>query len=182
MTQNCVKFPAQATAGLTFRASAVFAAYPAPTWALTVHLRGPAQINLEGVADGAGHKFDQAATATTEWTPGTYWFSMRATDGTAVEEVATGQLEVLPDLAQVTTAHDGRTQNEIALDAINAVLAKRATQDQQKYTINNRELWRTPIPELIQLQAFYKMAVRREKNAQAGRTSFGRAIHVRFGK
>jgi hypothetical protein len=177
-----VKFPAQATAGLSFKASVVFADYPAPDWALTVHLRGPAQINLDATADGAGHKLDQLATTTAAWAPGTYWFSMRAAQGDDVQEVATGQLEVLPDLAAVNAPHDGRTQNEIALDAINAVLAKRATRDQERYSIHDRELWRTPIPDLIKLQAFYKAAVQREKNRRSGRTGFGRQVHVRFGQ
>lgn len=175
-----MQFPAETTAGLNFRASVLLSAYPAPDWVLTVHLRGPGQINLEGTADGTSHLFTADAAATAAWAAGTYWFSIRATKGADVIEVAKGQLEVLPDLAAVTGAYDGRTENERALDAINAVLSKRATQDQQKYTINNRELWRTPIADLLKLQAFYKAAVRREKNAAKGISGFGRQIHVRF--
>lgn len=175
-----MKFPAETTAGLNFRASVLLSDYPATDWALTVHLRGPGQIDLEGTPDGTAHLFAADAATTAAWAPGAYWFSMRATKGADVIEVAKGQMDVLPDLASVTGAYDGRTENERALDAINAVLAKRATQDQQKYTINNRELWRTPITDLLKLQAFYKAAVRREKNAAKGISGFGRQIHVRF--
>lgn len=177
MTLNCVDFPAEATAGLTFAASAVFDAYPAPTWTLTAHLRGPGQIDLTATAAGV---FSATAATTAAWAPGTYWYAVRATNGTDVLEVATGQLEVKPDLAAAGPGFDGRTQNERALDAISAVLEKRASQDQQRYTINNRELWRTPIADLLKLQAFYKAAVRRERAAKSGSAAFGRQIHVRF--
>jgi hypothetical protein len=180
LSLNCVKFPAEATAGLSFSASVAFADYPAPTWTMQLHLRGPAQIDLTATAGGTSHKFTADAAATTAWAPGTYWFALRATDGDDVKEAATGQLVVLPDLAAVTGTYDGRTQNEIALASISAVLAKRATQDQQKYTINNRELWRTPIADLLKLRAFYAAAVRREKGTKSGNSAWGRAIQVRF--
>lgn len=180
MTLNCANFPAEATAGLNFQVRLAFAAYPAPAWALTAHLRGPGQIDLAATADGTGHAFAAAAAATTGWVPGTYWWSIRATNGADVIEVAKGHTEVLPDLASAGAGYDGRTQNERGLDAINAVLEKRASQDQQKYTINNRELWRTPIADLLKLRASYQAAVRREKNAKSGRSTFGRTIHVRF--
>lgn len=157
-----------------------FAAYPAPDWALKAHLRGPAQIDLNATPDGTGHKFAADAAATASWTPGTYWFSLRAIKGGDVIEAAKGQLEVLPDLTAVAAPYDGRTQNEIALASIKAVLAKKATQDQMRYTINNRELWRTPVADLLKLHAFYVAAVRREKASKSGRTTFGRQIHVRF--
>jgi hypothetical protein len=176
LTLNCANFPAECTAGLNFQASAAFAAYPAPTWTLTAHLRGPASIDLQ--ADAAG-VFTATAATTAAWAPGTYWWSMRATNGTDVLEVATGQLVVNPDLA-ATAGFDGRTQNERTLDAICAVLEKRASQDQQRYVIKDRELWRTPITDLLKLKAHYQAAVRRERAAAAGRSTFGRIIKVNF--
>jgi hypothetical protein len=177
LTLNCANFPAECTAGLTFQASAAFAAYPAPEWTLTAHLRGPGQIDLQ--ADAAG-VFSATAATTATWAAGTYWYSMRATSGADVLEVATGQLVVKPDLAAAAAGFDGRSQNERALDAINAVLEKRASQDQQRYVIKDRELWRTPIADLLKLKTHYQAAVRRERNAAAGRTGFGRTIKVNF--
>jgi hypothetical protein len=174
---NCANFPAECTAGLNFQASAVFDAYPAPDWTLTAHLRGPGLIDLQADASGV---FTAPAAATATWTPGTYWWSMRATNGADVLEVASGQLVIRPDLAAAGAGFDGRTQNERALDAISAVLEQRASRDQQRYTINNRELWRTPIADLLKLQAHYRVAVRRERKAKAGNTSFGRTIQVKF--
>ncbi len=170
-------FPAKATAGLTFQATVTAAEYP-PGWSFSLHLRGPAAINLAGAvgADGAV-TFAATAAATAAWADGAYWWTIRATDGTDVHEVGTGQMQVLPDLASVTGTYDGRTQNEIALDAINAVLENRASQDQQRYVINNRELWRTPIAELLKLRSFYNTRVRRERRGAGG---IGRNIPVRF--
>ncbi|MDT9105817.1 hypothetical protein RSW49_23025, partial [Escherichia coli] len=120
------------------------------------------------------------AATTAGWAPGVYWYSLRATKGGAAREVAKGQLTVLPDLANVPEGYDGRTQNQIALDAINAVIAKRATMDQQRYIIDKRELWRTPMQDLLKLRAFYAVQVRRECARANGKSGFGRAIHVRF--
>ena len=174
MTLNCANFPADTTAGLNFQAKA---SYTTPGWTLTAHLRGPGQIDLQATEDGT---FAASADTTSSWAPGTYWWEVRATNGVDTVKVDSGQLVVRPDLAAAGPGFDGRTQNERALDAINAVLENRASQDQQKYTIKDRELWRTPITDLLKLQAFYKAAVRRERNAKAGRSTFGRTIKVKF--
>lgn len=155
-------------------------AYPAPAWTVTLHLRGPSDINLTATGDSASHQFSAAPAVTGSWVPGAYWWAIRATDGTDVVEIERGTLSVLPDLVSVTGAYDGRSENEKALDAIEAVLAKRATLDQERYRINNRELYRTPITDLLKLRTFYAAQVRREKAKAGGRSGWGRAIHVRF--
>lgn len=154
--------------------------HPAPAWTITLHLRGPSQIDLTGAPDGAGFTFAATAATTAGWAPGEYWWTLRATNGADVVEIERGTMAVLPDLAAVSSPHDGRTANEKALAAIDAVLAKRATIDQQRYTINNRELWRTPIADLIKLRAFYAAAVGREKGKASGSRKWGRAVPVRF--
>lgn len=179
-TQNKVYLPANIKAGLSFRAVVDSTDYPAPAWAMALHMRGVASIDLTATPDGTTHIIEADATTTAAWGAGRYWFTLRATNGIQVAEAGAGEIEVLPDLTTVTAGYDGRSANEIGLAAINAVLAKRATQDQQKYVINNRELWRTPIADLIKLAAFYKAAVNRERNKARGRSAFGRPITVRF--
>lgn len=180
MTRCAFTLPDQITAGLDFQAVMTLREFPAPDWALVAYLRGPQVIDLTATADGAAHVFAAAADITTEWTPGTYWFALRATKGSATMEAGSGQLTVLPDLARVTGTYDGRSQNEIALAAIDAVMAKRATLDQQRYTINNRELWRTPMADLLKLRAYYATQVSREKAKARGRSRFGRPVIVKF--
>ena len=180
MTVTAVYFPSEVGAGLNFTATIDAGDYPAPGWTVQAILRGPAAINLTASPQGSQHVFDVPAATTANWVPGTYWYSIRATDGAAVFEISSGQATVTPDLAQAAVGFDGRSPNQIALDAIKAVLAKRATQDQQRYTINNRELWRTPIADLLKLKAHYTVQVRRELARKRGDTGLGRAIPVRF--
>lgn len=175
-----IDFPTNTSAGVNFTAKVVLPDYVAPAWVVTAILRGPGVINLTATGNNSEHAFAVQGADTADWVPGTYWVSIRAAKGGDVVEVTQRQLEVKPDLSAVTTPYDGRTQNEIALDAINAVLAKRATIDQQRYTINNRELWRTPMADLLKLRSFYTTAVRRERKRAAGSSMFGRAINVRF--
>lgn len=175
-----IDFPTNTSAGVNFSAKVVLPDYVAPAWAVTAILRGPGVINLAATGNNSEHVFAAPAADTAGWPPGKYWVSIRAAKGGEVVEITKRQLEVTPDLSAVDAPYDGRTHNEIALDAINAVLAKRATIDQQRYTINNRELWRTPMADLLKLRSFYNTAVRRERKRAAGNTAFGRAIQVRF--
>lgn len=169
--------PSSITAGLTFQAALTLLDYPAPDWSVRAVLRGPQSIDLDATADGINHVLSAGAATTAAWAPGVYWYSLRATKSGQVLEAESGRVEILADLAAVSDTFDGRTEAERALAAIDAVMSKRATQDQQRYTINNRELWRTPIAELIKLRAFYAARVRRERNKCS---PFGRTIPVRF--
>lgn len=173
-------FPDEIGAGLTFDLLLTLTAYPAPDWAVTAHLRGPSAINLTSDAEGSQHRFRATAANTSGWAAGSYWYTLRATDGADVVEVESGQVQIIPDLASQPSTYDGRTQAQTALDAINAVLANRATLDQERYRINNRELYRTSIPDLLKLRAFYAEQVKREKSAACGKNPFGAVVRVRL--
>jgi hypothetical protein len=173
-------FPEEIPAGLSFEALICRADYPAPVWTLQAIIKGPQTITLDATASGSDHKFAADATATGGWVPGRYWLSVRATKGAEVHEVVQGQVHVLPDLSAAADGYDGRSENEIAFDAIDAVLKKRATIDQERYRINNRELWRMRVEDLLKLRSFYQMQCRRERAKRAGGAGFGRLIPVRF--
>jgi hypothetical protein len=180
MTLCAASLPDRITAGLTFQATVVSREYPAPDWAMLAIIRGPQAINLNSTPNGADHVFSADAITTNSWAAGDYWYSLRAIQGTAVMEAGSGRITVLPNMADVTGVYDGRSQAEIALAAIDAVMAKRATLDQQRYTINNRELWRTPMADLLKLRAYYATQVARERAKAKGRSRFGRPIIVKF--
>ena len=171
--------PTSITAGTTFDRTVILTAYPAPDWAVLAYLRGPQSIDLESVADGSNHRFTVPALETAGWAAGEYWYSLRATNGVDVVEVESGQITIKPDLAALEAGHDGRAHVQKVIDAIEAVLEKRATLDQQRYTINNRELWRTPIPELLMLRDRYRAELRRMKAASKG-ALFDQHVRVRF--
>lgn len=147
---------------------------------MAVHLRGPKSVNLAATPNGTVHQFAATAAETGAWTAGEYWYSVRATRGDDVVELETGTFRVLPDITAAGDGYDGRSQAEIALAAIDAVLAKRATLDQERYRINNRELYRTPIADLLKLRGYYAAQVKRENACKAGRSKFGRQVLVRF--
>lgn len=171
--------PLEITAGLSFTATISESKYPAPEWELAFYIRGPETATITAEVDGTSHKITASAATTGAWPAGQYWYAIRVTDGTDVFEIEKGTLQVLADLAAVTAdGYDGRTQAEIALEAIDAVIANRATVDQERYRINNRELYRTPISQLLQLRSFYAAKVRKERGLNSG--GFGRSIPVRF--
>lgn len=172
--------PATATAGLNFAATVDATAYPAPDWVLSLHMRGPKSVDVTADSSGTVHSFAVAASVTSVWDAGNYWYTLRATNGTDTVELENGTIRVLPDLLAEAEGYDGRTQAQIALDAIEAVLGKRATIDQERYRINNRELYRTSISDLLKLRSFYVEQVRRENGCATGRSRFGRQIAVRF--
>lgn len=176
----CSSIPDKIGAGLTLDIVLTLTAYPAPDWAVSVLLRGPSAIDLHAVADGTQHRIYRTAQETAAWAPGSYWYTMRATRDGEVVEVETGSVQITPDMAAVTEPYDGRSQAQIALEAINAVLAKRATLDQERYRINNRELYRTSIADLLKLRSFYMEEVKREQLAKCGKNPFGAKLRVRL--
>ena len=180
MTLCADTLPNQIMAGLDFQATVDLCAYPATQWGLNAILRGPQAINLAATPNGTSFVFAVPAATTSAWAPGDYWFSLRATQGSAIMDAGGGKLSIVPDLAGVAEPYDGRSQAAIALEAIDAVIAKRATQDQQRYKINERELWRTPIADLLKLRAYYAMLVARENAKLRGKSRFGRPIIVKF--
>lgn len=172
--------PDKISAGLTFDRLLTFTAYPAPAWAVTVLLRGKSSIDLEAVAEGSQHRLRFEAAATAQWAPGDYWYSVRATNGADVVEIEQGNIVIVPDLASATEGYDGRSKAQIALEAIDAVIAKRATMDQERYRINNRELYRTPIADLLKLRSYYAEQVKREQLRRCGKSPWGRTVRVRL--
>lgn len=173
-------FPQKIIAGLDFQSTFCSQSHPAADgWIFTAIIRGPKSIDL--TSDAAGG-FSALAAVTTEWPAGKYWYSIRAAKGGSVVEIESGELAIDADLSIQPEGYDGRSQNAIAYEAICAVLAKRATIDQQRYVIGNRELWRAPVAELLKLKAVYANSIRREKARQSGASLFGRAIHIRFGE
>lgn len=173
--------PSQITAGVTLNHKIAHAAYPADdSWTLTLYLRGPATIDLVSSADGQAHVLGATAETTGAWMAGQYWATLRASDGEIVAEVESGQLTVAADLAQVNGLYDGRTHAQRVLTAIEAVIEGRATKDQERYKINNRELQRTPLADLMALRDKYREEARNQKAAARGQSLLGRTVSVRL--
>lgn len=177
---NC-NFPDRLTAGLPLNHLMTFAAYPASQgWAVRVIVRGPSAFDLTATAEADQHRFTRTVDETSAWQPGKHHFSLRAVRGLDAVEIEFGQVTIDRDLALLEAGSDMRTHAEITLENIKAVIEKRATQDQQKYVIRNRELWRTPLLELMKFKAHYQDLVNAEQARANGRSGWGRSIKVRF--
>jgi hypothetical protein len=161
--------PDRITAGLTLERNAILLAFLPPVWTLTAILRGPASITLAWIHDNTLHRLSVDAATTAAWLPGEYWYSVRATDGTQVVEVESDSLKIVADLASGTSPYSAQSHAERVLASIEAVIEQRASKDQERYKINNRELWRTPIADLMALRDRYKEEVKRAKLAKRGR-------------
>jgi hypothetical protein len=140
---------------------------------------GGAAILLESEPAGDDHRTTATADETATWPPGAYtWFCWAERMG-ARQTLSSGQATVLADPATMAAGADTRSHARKVLDAIQAVIEKRATLDQERYTVLGRELWRTPIPDLLKLRGTYAAMVRREERKAAGRPLIG-AIRVRI--
>ena len=168
--------PQNITAGLTFRHEIKLPHFRAPDWSLVLLLRGPSAIDVLSVpaADGTSHLLQAPASVTADWAPGAYTASLRRASGADLFEVEALVINVVADITTLEAGHDPRSHAQRVLDSINAVIEGRATKDEKSYRINNRELHRTPMADLLKLQEVYRARVRRERNK--GMTGFGRPI------
>lgn len=146
----------QITSGRLLRLEIERADMPAPTWSMTFVLRGPANVTLNSTADGSDHVITETIANTSSWIAGWYDYEITATDGTEVVSVECGRVEIVKALELITTPYDARTHSRRVYEAICAVIEKRASLDQESYKINNRELKRMSIDDLMKLKTHYK--------------------------
>lgn len=170
--------PPVINAGVTLKVLFTFNQYPPSEWTAKLLLRGPASIDIPGVADGEGFVFSADATTTGAWAPGAYRFAVRVYQGDDVAEARSGETIIAPDIASAPNGFDGRTYAERVLAAINAVIEKRASVDQMSYRINDRELSRTPIADLLTLRNEFRAEVNREKARSLGKNIFNKKIKM----
>lgn len=172
--------PTEIKAGLSFELTVERADYPAPDWTVLLLLRGPSAIDLTSVDAGALHRLSATAAVSSGWLPGEYAYSLRATNGADVVELESGAVPLRADLATATPGTDQRLHTRKVLAAIEAVIEGRATLDQERYRIGERELHRTPIADLLKLRAHYRAELARETAAAQGHSGLlGREVQVR---
>jgi hypothetical protein len=124
-------------------------------------VQAPVEITATTV-NTTDYRVQATPTATAAWTPGAYnWFRWVEKAGER-QSLGSGSLTVQVNPATVAQGADIRSQAEAALDAINAVLANRATVDQQEMSIAGRSLKRMTVDELLKLRGYYKAQVNAE--------------------
>lgn len=176
--------PAELRAGDTWKWTRSIGEYPAPAWVLKYRFKNDSSsFEVVGTQSGSGHMMTVARSTSAGIRAGRYAYQAFAENNTTAERftVGTGYLSVLADFGNEGLV-DARSHARRALEAIEAVLEKRATIDQEEYTIGGRSLKRTPIPDLLRLRQLYRNEVRDEDAADRIRKGLdsGRRILVRF--
>lgn len=173
--------PNTINSGFNFSAQTWQPNYSGAEWTLELLLRGAGTISLTSERNGARHVFSANAAETASWIAGEYAYFLRAVSGDDAFLLEQGTVRVTPDATKIADGTDIRSDAQKALDAIDAVLAKRATIDQKRYRINNRELERTDPKDLIALRAHFFELVQREKAKASGKSLFGRQVKFYMG-
>ena len=148
-------------------------------------LVGPsAPVTLTAVSDDGGWKTQLTIEQANALTAGDYsWQAVIETSGERLT-VGSGQLNVLPNLADATQGFDGRTLAEKALADAEAALANyRANGGKIKsYTIGMRAMTFADSSQILQEINYWKTKVSHEKAQQRVKNGLGnpRNLQVRF--
>ena len=153
-------------------------------WALSYALV-KAGKNIEIVTSDAGdnhHLVNISAADSAKWPAGDYKYYAYVTLGTDRHKVDEGSITINPNYAALEGGYDARSHWKIVLENVEAVIQGRATRDQSSYTINGRQLSRTPIADLIMLYNKAKSAVAGEERAERIANGLGNngKIQLRF--
>lgn len=153
-------------------------------WTLTYYFRGAATLDKAASADGDDHLIELTTANTDTLTAGEYVWAAKVGKGSELITVAAGTLTVLADLADASAGHESRPHCKIMLDAIEAVLQGKSSQDVQSYSIQGRSLTRMSPEELETWRNKYRKEWRtyqRRLDRKNGKTT-ARKIKVRFNR
>jgi hypothetical protein len=122
------------------------------------------RITVNATANGTGFAFSITASFSASFTPGNYKVHIYATLGTAKYLIGTQDVTILANPLSAT----GDTRNHIQkmLDAINATLEGRATQEYQSMTIDGYSVTQMSPDQLLKLRSYYKNELRKQTNAE----------------
>ncbi len=145
--------------------------YPASDgWVLSyVLISGTEKITFSALDNGDKFQVLVPAATTASYVDGKYgWAAFVLKDGDRFG-VGSGNMEVLPDLVAATNA-DTRSHASKTLEAIEAVIQKRASKDQNSYEIDGRKLERMSLPDLLTFRKTYRREVYLEDLKNKGKS------------
>ncbi len=160
-----LNIPKELRAGDTITFSDSLTNYPAPTWTLTYTLINYAgKIAITSTASGEDHAFNIAPGASSQFEQGSYSYQATVSDGTNRFTVGAGMVTVAPNFQAETTKQ--LTHVEKCLNALEAVLEGKASQDQQAMQFNGRSITRFSPSELLMWRDKYRGELARMKQAE----------------
>lgn len=180
--------PTQARAGDTWRWQRALPDYPAPTWTLSYTLFAAGGIvSFQSTAVGTEHSIHLAPATTANYPAGRYDWVAHVSDGADRYQIGAGVIQILPDLS-AAASYDGRSHARKVLDAIDALIERRATAgdvDLVSVASGDKNIARS-LPELLKLRDRYAAMVAQEERAaavargEALGTFGGSLVQVRF--
>ncbi len=139
--------------------------YPATNYTLKYNLQNSsANVAIVSTADGNAHTVILTASTTAGYTAGTYkWQSYVENISDSDEKVfiAQGTIEIVNTFLSGNT--DQRSHARKTLEAIEAVIENRATQDHLSYSIAGRSISLMTLKELIEAESIYAYKVKQEE-------------------
>jgi hypothetical protein len=114
-------------------------------------------ISLEGVIQDAG-TYLITFLHTDIYAPGIYKYIVYTESETERIQIDQGIFEMLPNLS----SGDVRTQNQIILDAINAMIAGIATKAQKSVTVGDKSISYLTLQELLTAKDYFEELVAQE--------------------
>jgi hypothetical protein len=121
------------------------------------------RYTVTAAVNGTGFLFTIPAATSANYTPGTYKVHLYATLGT--EKYLVGQQTVTINANPLSATGDIREHAQKMLDAINATLEGRATQEYQSMTINGYSVTQMAPDQLMRLKSYYTNELRKLANA-----------------
>jgi hypothetical protein len=176
--------PAELIAGDTWAWTRTLSDYPAGTWTLVYYFENKdATFSATASASGTIHSVSIAAATTAGYASGRYRWRARASSGGNSYTVESGFADVVFDPA-ASGKRDVRSHARRVLEAIEATIEGRASNDQLAMTINGRSISRTPLAELLVARDKYKWEVAAEDSAERVAAGLGskKRVFVRFGR
>ena len=165
--------------------------YPAGTWTLKYRFKNASGgFEVDATADGTNFAVAVAATTTAGYASGVYSWAAQVSDGTTKTTVGEGSTTLIPSLfaGNAADALDLRSDAKKGLDAINAALLRKASNDQMEYEISvggsMRRVRRCSMADLIAARSLYAAEVARELAAERIANGYGdpRQQYVRFSR
>lgn len=174
------KLPTLVVAGTTLKFIRDYDLDPA-SWTSTAYFTNSANSYSVTASDNGDGRFlfNASAAVTTAWVAGDYKLSIQSTDGSETYVIEAGSVLVEPALGSAT---DVRSHAKKVLDALEAMLEGKASQDQLSYSIRGRSLSRMSPAELLDWRDRYRSEVNREKQKEDIKNGLGNSsvIRVRF--
>ena len=176
--------PQQATAGDTIAWAVSDSRYPASQgWALSYvfQVQGVA-LTVPGTTDDAGEGWRMRIPPATSagWPCGAVHWQAFVANSEDRHTLATGQIQIAPNLATTAAGTDLRSHAARTLAAIEAKLEGRSGSGIDEYEIAGRRMKYISIPDLLRLRDRYRAEVAAEQAGAAASAGAGRRIVTRL--